>query len=167
MDSAINFIIVALGFCSVVVGVIFLKRKKLLFLFVSIGLLMFAFPFVRNAVLTKDAYKWTIVVQRTLTDSGDPKVIFIDDIQWVTDYEKLKLRRGKVGSVLLNGKKTGKVWNVKGYVPLSIAANIVYGRDQIQIWKGLEGMEAGSYTFTLTFDENDRGKWTVSLNEAE
>ena len=69
--------------------------------------------------------------------------------------------------MLLNDKTTAKVWDVKGYIPLSIEAKIVYGRDQYTIYKMFNGLKAGSYTFTLTFNEQDYGNWAIEQSAAE
>ena len=161
MKIPINITFVVLAFVSVCMGIIFSKRKKLLISFVLIGLFLIAAPFARFRILTSDAYDWTIVVERKIDASKGPKVIYIDQIEWITDYEKLKRQRGHTRSYLLNDKSTGKVWNVKGYIPLSIKAKIGYGQSQHTVSKVFRGLEAGSYTFTLTFDENGIGSWAL------
>ena len=128
---------------------------------------MFAYPFIDNHISTLKAYEWKIVVYRNINYSHDPKIIFVRNIQWITDYETITRRRGAVSSLLLNNNKTGKEWNVKGYIPISIEADIAYGSDKYKLTKIFYGMEAGSYTFTLTFDENDRGSWTIKKEDFE
>ena len=161
VGTAINFILVMLGFCSVSIGVFVFKKKKLFIVFMSVGLVLFAYPFVMHKIYTRDAYNWNIVVHRETDDPQDARVIFVRDIEWITDYEKLKRQRGDVRSFFLDEDTTEKEFVVKGFVPLSIEADIVYGPDQKTIYRDLEGLKAGSYTFTLTFDENDRGSWSV------
>ena len=167
MVTAINFILVILGFCSFSIGIFVYKKKALFVLFLSLGLLMFAYPFIDDHISTLDAYEWKIVVYRKINYSHDPKIIFVRNIQWITDYETIKRRRGEVSSFLLKKNITGKEWDVKGYIPISIDADIVYGSDKYKLIKNFYGMEAGSYTFTLTFDEDDRGSWVIKKNDVE
>ncbi len=167
MGTATNFILVILGFCSFSIGIFVYKRKKLLVLFLSLGLLMSAYPFIDNYISTLKAYEWTIMVYRKIDYFHDPKVIFVRSIQWITDYDRIKRRRGEVRSLLLNNDTTEKEWRVKGYIPVSIEADIIYGSDNYKIVKNFGEMEAGSYTFTLFFDEDDRGSWAIEQNDAE
>jgi hypothetical protein len=164
MVSATNFLIVVLGTCSITIGAFVFRKRKLFVLLVSLGILMLAYPFVRHHVLTRDAYEWTIIVHRELGDSQEHKPIFIDSIEWITDYEKLKKQRRSVGSFMLNKDKTGKEWKAKGYIPVAISADVLYGRIDFKITRNLAEMDPGRYTFTLTFDENDVGIWAVSQN---
>jgi hypothetical protein len=161
MAISINFVFVALGFCSVSVGIFLSKRKKLFFPLLALGLVLFMMPFARIAILTSNAYDWTIIVNREFSDTQEPKVIFVRDIEWVTDYEKLKRRRGDLRPFFLNEETTGKERHAKGYIPLAIEAHIVYGSLQYNIYRDLRGLEAGSYTFILTFNEKDVGTWDV------
>ena len=165
MGSTIGIVSMVLAGICVAVGIYVFKRKPLFITFLALGALFFALPFVRYAVLTRDAYEWTIVVQRELGDATDPEVIFISDIEWITDYEELKRIRGRVGSLLLDADTTGKTWKVKGYIPLSIRAEIMYGSDEFGISRTFSELEAGSYTFTLSFAENDRGRWDIEKND--
>ena len=167
MGIAINFVSVALGFGSIGIGV-FVRRKKVLFVsFLCLGLLLIAYPFVADHVATRDAFEWKIVVHREINYSHEPKVIFVSDIEWITDYERIKRKRGDVRSLLLSKDTTDKEWDVKGYIPVSIAADIMYGSEEYKVTRNLRGMEPGSYTFTLTFDEDDRGRWAVEKNYVE
>ena len=167
MGTAINFMLVLLGFCSLSIGIFVYKKKALFVLFLSLGLLLVAYPFIDNHISTLNAYEWNIVVYRKINYSHNPKIIFVRDIQWITDYEKIKRRRGEVRSLLLDKDTTGKEWNVKGYIPISIQADIVYGSDKYKITRNFDGVEAGSYTFTLIFDENDSGRWSIKRNDVE
>ena len=165
MGPATNFILVSIGFCSLSIG-IFLYKKRVLFIsFLSLGLVLLVSPFVLHAYLTRDAYPWKIVVEREMDSSREPRVFFIEKIEWVTDYEQLKRRRGHVGSLVMDEDRTRKEWNIKGYIPLSIQAFILYGSEEHSIYRDLEGSEAGSYTFTLTFDVNDRGTWNIEKTD--
>ena len=167
MGSTIGLVSIVMAGVCVAVGIFVFKRKKLFVLLLSLGMLLFAFPFVRNYALTRDGYEWTIVVQREIGNSTDPEVIFVSDIEWITDYEKLKRRRGDVGSLLLDKDTTGKVWHVKGYIPLSIRAEVLYGNSTRKISRSFRDLEAGSYTFTLTFNEDDRGTWAIEKNDVD
>jgi hypothetical protein len=161
MGSTVGLVsMVAAGVCAAI-GIFLFRRKKLFALLLGLAALFLALPFVRYAVLTRDAYDWTIVVRREMPGDSDARVIYIREIQWITDYEILKRVRGDVGSLLLNKDRTGKTWTAKGYIPLSIRADVLYGSDNAAISRSFSGLEAGSYTFTLTFDENDSGSWDI------
>lgn len=167
MGSSINFVSIALALCSFSIGIFLHKKKKLFFLLLSLGLLFVAFPFVNHQILTRGAYEWKIVVLRHTENTDDPRIIFIRDIEWITDYEKLKKKRGRVGSLLLDKDTTGKEWDVKGFIPLYIKANILIGSDNISITRTFKDMPAGSYTFTLTFNEKNRGSWSMKGTDVE
>jgi hypothetical protein len=168
MISTISAISVAIAFVSIVLGVVFFKKKTLFVVFISIGILLIAFPFVRHFVLTRDAYDWTIVVRRVPPSGRDPRVLFISDIEWITDYEKLKRQRGDVRSYVMAEDTTEKVWNAKGYIPLYIVVDILYGSSTMKIGRNFDGLEAGSYTFTFTFDEEKyRGTWDIEKNVSD
>lgn len=161
MGTVTNFIVVAIGFCTIGIGVYVHKRRALFISLLSIGVLLCAYPFVGHQIATRDAYPWKIVVHREINYSDEPEVIFVSGIEWITDYERLKKQRGHVRSLLLNHDRTGKEWDVKGYIPISIAADVMYGNREFRVTRNLRGMKAGSYTFTLIFDENDVGSWVV------
>ena len=167
MLTATNFLLVLSGFISICVGVVLYKKRALLVTFLCIGLLLAAYPFVDHYIATRGAYDWTIVVDRTINRSGDTKVIFIRSIQWITDYESINGWRGETRSALLNEDKTNKEWHVKGYKPISIVANILYGASKYRISRNFRSLDAGSYTFALTFDENDVGTWSIEENIVE
>ena len=167
MLTATNFILVGIGFISICAGVIFQKKRVLLILFLFVGLLSISYPFVHNYIATRDAYEWKIIVYREIDNSRDPKVIFIRDIEWVTDYERIKGRRGSVRSFFFRRETIRKEFDVKGYIPVSIAANVLYGANDFHITRIMGPVEPGSYTFTLFFDENDRGSWTVTKTRSE
>jgi len=159
--SATNIILVALGFASVSAAVVFSRRRPLLVAFVSLGAVFFAAPFALHWYLTRDAYEWTIVVEREVDESADQRVIFVERIEWITDYEALKRQRGHVRSLLLDDDTTRKVWQVKGYVPVSIRAELLVGSSEVVFTRNFRDRGPGSYTFVLTIDENDFGAWSI------
>jgi len=162
---ATSFILVAIGFVSVSVGIILYRKRTLLILFVALGLALFAVPFALHAYYTRDAYEWTIVVERDVAEMDDPRVVFIQQIEWITDYEELKRQRGRVRSLILDEETTRKVWHVKGYEPVAIRAEVLAGSDEIGITRNFSGIGPGGYTFTLSFDENDVGTWSIEARD--
>ena len=165
MGQATNFILVVLGFCSLSAGIFLYKKRTLFISFLALGLVFLVSPFALNLYLTRSAHPWTIVVQREIDSSREPRVFFLQKIEWITDYEQLGGRRGHVGSLLLDEDLTRKEWRVKGYIPISIEAFILYGSDEYSIFRSLDGLEAGSYTFTLSFDVNDSGTWSIEKTD--
>lgn len=155
-----NIILVALAFLSVSTGVLLHKKRRFLLAFIAIGVLLFIAPFVLHRYHTRNAYEWTIVAERTVEGTDDPQVIFIHRIEWITNYEVLTRQRGHVRSVSLDGDTVRKVWHVRGYEPVAIRAEIVYGHDEIALTRNFSGLEPGAYTFTLAFDVNDEGSWS-------
>ena len=165
MGSITHLISIVLGFVSVLIGVFSRKKKWLFYPLIALGIILCAYPFINYSLLTGDAYDWKIVVSRELDAAGDPKVIFIQDIEWITDYRILKKRRGYVRSLLLDEDTTRKVWKVHGYIPVAIDADIIYGTGKYTITRNFSGLPPGSYTFTLKFDENDVGMWSIEATD--
>ena len=165
MGSTIHLISIVLGFTSILMGVFSRKKKWLFYSLVALGIILCAYPFVNYSLLTGDSYEWKIVVNRELDTSGEPKIIFVQDIEWITDYRVLKRRRGYVYSLLLDEDTTHKVWKVRGYIPVAIDADIIYGAGEYTITRNFNELPPGSYTFTLTFDENDVGMWSFEATD--
>lgn len=161
MTTATNFILVAVGFLSVSIGVFLYRRRTLFVLFIVIGLLLFTIPFVRNWYLTRDAYEWKIVVERSITESGEPSAIVVQEIEWITSYENLARQRGRVRSLVLDQDTTRGEWRVRGFEPIAIRAEILYGSDEIALTRNFKALDPGEYTFTLSFDENGIGRWHI------
>ena len=162
----INIILFGLGFLSVCAAVILRERRTLLNILIAVALLFLVAPFVRQAYLTRDAYEWTVVAERTLGDAEEQRVIYVQRIEWITDYEVLKRQRGHVRSLVLDDETTRGEWTVKGYVPVQIRAEILYRSYEYVITRNYPDLEPGSYVFTLSFDEEDVGRWDVSLVES-
>jgi hypothetical protein len=161
LTVATNFVLVAIGFVSLSVGVIVYKKRKLFVLFVALGLVLFTVPFVRHWYYTRDAYEWTIAVERDVAEAGDPETIFIERIEWITDYEVLKRQRGDVRSLILNEETTSKEWNVRGFTPVAIRAEVLAGSNEFAVTRNFTDLDPGRYTFTLEFDEQDVPRWQI------
>lgn len=161
MAPTTNIILVAIGFCSVAAAIFLSKRRLLFVALLSLGVLLGLSPLALDRYLTRDSYDWHIVVERELPETGEPRVIFIQHVEWISNYELRERKRRRTGSVLLNAERTTKTWKVGGYEPVAIEARVLYGSDEFSIIRNFDGLEAGRYTFTLTFDENDRGRWSV------
>jgi len=165
MGSATHFVSIALALVAFAAAAFLFKRKAFFVLFLVLGALLVAFPFVNTAVATSGAYEWKIVVQREIAEGSDPTVIFIQDIEWITEYPRIERHRDDVRSLILDEDTVGKEWDAKGYIPLSIRAEILYGSNNIGVTRTFRELAPGSYTFTLTFNENDQGSWTVEKRE--
>ena len=165
MGSIAHPISIVLGFASILIGFFTREKKWFLYSFVALGIILCAYPFINYTLLTGDSYEWKIVVNRELDASGEPEVIYIQDIEWITDYRVLKKWRGYVRSLLLNENTTRKVWTVRGYIPVAIDADILYGTGEYMITRNFGGLPPGSYTFTLTFDKNDMGMWSIEATD--
>lgn len=154
-----NAILVAAGFISIAIGVFFHRKRNFLIACIAVAVVLLVAPFVRYWSLTRDAYDWTIVVERDLGTVENPRGIFVDRIEWITDYERLKRQRGHVGSLPLNSETIRKVWHVKGYIPVEIRVVMLIGSDTVGITRMLSDLPPGEYTFTLTIDPQDVPHW--------
>jgi hypothetical protein len=161
MEPTTSVILVAAGFV-VISAAIFLKKYRIVFIsLLSAAFILFAAPFYLHWYYTRDAYEWKIVVERDLGDIEDPEVIYIDRIEWITDYEVLKRQRHHVGSLILDDETTYKEWRAKGYIPVGIRASILFGSNEVGVSRSFNNLGAGSYLLTLKFNENDVGIWSI------